>query len=78
MKPGAEIEASRLRLKPGASDSGLEAQIEAWWLRLTPAGSDSSLEAQMEAWDYVGAWVGTAQIQRNDRRGLGSQKLKIS
>ena len=55
MKPGAEIEASRLRLKPGASDSGLEAQIEAWWLRLKPAGSDSSLEAQMEAWRlYLG------------------------
>ena len=39
----AQIQACRLRFKPGGLDSSLEAQIEAWSLRFKPVGSDSSL-----------------------------------
>ena len=46
----AQIEAWRLRLKPGGSDSSLDAQIQAWRFRFNPEGSDSSLEAKIEAW----------------------------
>ena len=41
----AQIQAGRLRFKPGGWDSSLQAQIQAWRLRSKPTGSDWSLEA---------------------------------
>ena len=53
----AQIQAGRLRFKPGGWDVSLQAQIQACRLRFKPGGWDPSLQAQTEALRLWSAYV---------------------